>query len=157
MNWRATQILTGRRDLAIVPNSSIAKAKIVNVSSPSGVHGITVTVGIDGKTPPSQSVELLRRAVLNCRTIMATRVAHCHRLSLSGEHLFQTAQTEPAPDCALQHDKKQKDRDRRHDRDGHLLGRRIAVILAKLDQAERIGAQAIDRDYGERPEILVPT
>src|SRR5262249_23150094 len=34
MNWRATNVLTGRRDLAIVPNSTIAKSKIVNVSSP---------------------------------------------------------------------------------------------------------------------------
>lgn len=72
MNWRATHILTGRRDLAIVPNSSIAKAKIVNVSSPSGVHGITVTVGIDSNAPPSMSVEVLRRAIINCRAIMST-------------------------------------------------------------------------------------
>src|SRR5215471_5742847 len=35
MSWRATSILTARRDLAIVPNSTIAKSKIVNVSSPS--------------------------------------------------------------------------------------------------------------------------
>jgi small-conductance mechanosensitive channel len=34
MNWRATSILSARRDLAIVPNSTIAKSKIVNVSSP---------------------------------------------------------------------------------------------------------------------------
>src|SRR5947209_8110796 len=34
LNWRATHVLTGRRDLAIVPNSTIAKSKIVNVSSP---------------------------------------------------------------------------------------------------------------------------
>src|SRR3984893_8139298 len=27
MNWRATHVLTGRRDLAIVPNSTIAKSK----------------------------------------------------------------------------------------------------------------------------------
>ena len=30
MNWRATLVLTAKRDLAIVPNSAIAKAKIVN-------------------------------------------------------------------------------------------------------------------------------
>ena len=34
MNWRATHVLTAKRDLAIVPNSTIAKAKIVNASSP---------------------------------------------------------------------------------------------------------------------------
>ena len=44
MNWRATHVLTAKRDLAIVPNSTIAKAKIVNASSPSGIHGMTVTV-----------------------------------------------------------------------------------------------------------------
>src|SRR2546430_4232772 len=41
MNWRATHILTSRRDLAIVPNSTIAKSKILNVNFPSNVHGIT--------------------------------------------------------------------------------------------------------------------
>jgi small-conductance mechanosensitive channel len=44
MKWRATHVLTAKRDLAIVPNSAIAKAKIVNTSSPSGVHGMNVTV-----------------------------------------------------------------------------------------------------------------
>ena len=42
MNWRATHVLTAKRDLAIVPNSTIAKAKIVNASSPPGIHGMTV-------------------------------------------------------------------------------------------------------------------
>jgi small-conductance mechanosensitive channel len=72
MNWRATHVLTGRRDLAIVPNSTIAKSKIVNVSSPSGIHGITVTLHLDPKTPPSTGSEILKDAMLNCRLIVAT-------------------------------------------------------------------------------------
>jgi small-conductance mechanosensitive channel/CRP-like cAMP-binding protein len=72
MNWRATHILTGKSDLAIVPNSTIAKAKIVNSSSPSGVHGMTVTVRLDAKNPPSTGAEILRRAVLNTRLILTT-------------------------------------------------------------------------------------
>jgi small-conductance mechanosensitive channel/CRP-like cAMP-binding protein len=72
MNWRATHVLTGRRDLAIVPNSTIAKSKIVNVSSPSGVHGVTITVQLDAKTPPSTGSEILEHAILNCRLIIAT-------------------------------------------------------------------------------------
>jgi small-conductance mechanosensitive channel len=71
MNWRATYILTGRRDLAIVPNSTIAKSKIVNVSSPSGIHGTTVTVQIDAETPPATGSEILDHAILNCRLIVA--------------------------------------------------------------------------------------
>src|SRR5215470_4553909 len=72
MNWRATHVLTGRRDLAIVPNSTIAKSKIVNVSSPSGIHGVTITVQIDAKTPPATATEILDHAILNCRLIVAT-------------------------------------------------------------------------------------
>ena len=72
LNWRATSILTARRDLAILPNSTIAKSKIVNVSSPSGLHGTTVTVQVDAKTPPSQVSEILERAVRNTRMIVTT-------------------------------------------------------------------------------------
>jgi len=70
MNWRATHILTGRRDLAIVPNSTIAKSKIVNVSSPSGIHGTTITVQLDKRAPPSIGTEILGLALLNCRLIV---------------------------------------------------------------------------------------
>ena len=72
MNWRATHVLTAKRDLAIVPNSTIAKAKIVNASSPSGIHGITVTVQLDAKTPPATGAEILKNAILNTRLILAT-------------------------------------------------------------------------------------
>jgi small-conductance mechanosensitive channel/CRP-like cAMP-binding protein len=71
MNWRATHVLTGRRDLAIVPNSTIAKSKIVNVSSPSGMHGATITVQLATKTLPHVGIEILERALLNCRLIVS--------------------------------------------------------------------------------------
>jgi small-conductance mechanosensitive channel/CRP-like cAMP-binding protein len=72
LNWRATYILTARRDLAILPNSTIAKSKIVNASSPSGLHGTTVTVQIDSQTPPSRCSEVLDHAIRNSRLIVAT-------------------------------------------------------------------------------------
>src|SRR5580700_1173927 len=72
MNWRATHVLTMKRDLAIIPNSTIAKAKIVNTSSPSGIHGTTVTIQLDAKTLPSTGAEILRHAILNTRLILAT-------------------------------------------------------------------------------------
>jgi small-conductance mechanosensitive channel len=72
MNWRATYVLTAKRDMAIVPNSTIAKAKIVNASSPSGVHGMTVTVRLEASTAPAAGAEILRHAVLNTRPILAT-------------------------------------------------------------------------------------
>jgi small-conductance mechanosensitive channel len=72
LNWRATYILTARRDLAILPNSTIAKSKIVNVSSPSGLHGTTVTVQVDARTLPSRCSEILEHAIRNSRLIVAT-------------------------------------------------------------------------------------
>jgi small-conductance mechanosensitive channel/CRP-like cAMP-binding protein len=71
MNWRATHILTGRRDLAILPNSTIAKSKIVNVSAPSGIHGASITVVIDGAVPPAVGIEILQQAVINCVALVA--------------------------------------------------------------------------------------
>jgi len=72
INWRATHVLTAKRDLAIVPNSTIAKAKIVNASSPSGIHGMTVSVQLDAKWPPAASAEILQHAILNTQLILAT-------------------------------------------------------------------------------------
>src|SRR5215468_2883632 len=72
LNWRATHVLTGRRDLAIVPNCTIATAKIVNVSAPSGLHGVTIAVQLDAQTAPATGTELLAHALLNCRLIVAT-------------------------------------------------------------------------------------
>jgi small-conductance mechanosensitive channel len=71
LNWRSTYILTARRDLAVVPNSTIAKSKIVNVSSPSGLHGTAVTVQVDARTPPSRCSEILELAIRNSRLIVA--------------------------------------------------------------------------------------
>jgi small-conductance mechanosensitive channel/CRP-like cAMP-binding protein len=86
MNWRATHVLTGRRDLAIVPNSTIAKSKIVNVSSPSGIHGVTITVQLDAKTAPATGTEILQHAILNCRLIVATPAPAVTVKSINGTY-----------------------------------------------------------------------
>jgi small-conductance mechanosensitive channel/CRP-like cAMP-binding protein len=70
INWRATHILTGRRDLAVLPNSTIAKSKIVNVSSPSRIRGTTITVAIDSRSLPALAAEVLEQALINCSTIL---------------------------------------------------------------------------------------
>ena len=72
INWRATHILTAKRDLAIVPNSTIGKSKIVNASSPSGVHGVTVNIQVEPGAIVSIATDFIRRAILNCRLIVET-------------------------------------------------------------------------------------
>src|SRR5277367_6988089 len=68
MNWRATHVLTARQDLAIVPNSLIAKSKIVNLNFPSAIHGITIEVRLSA--PPASGKAILELALLNSQLIM---------------------------------------------------------------------------------------
>jgi small-conductance mechanosensitive channel len=72
MNWRATHILTPRRDLAIIPNSTIAKSRLVNLDFPSRVHAVTVKVDLDSRTSPATGAEILELAILNCRSILGS-------------------------------------------------------------------------------------
>ena len=69
INWRATHVLTDRRDLMIIPNSTIAKARITNVSFPSDIHGVSITVQLESGSPPAIGQEALEHAVMNCRAI----------------------------------------------------------------------------------------
>ncbi|MBV9114003.1 MAG: mechanosensitive ion channel family protein [Hyphomicrobiales bacterium] len=68
MNWRATHVLTGRHDLAILPNSTISKSKIVNLNFPSGIHGIAETVRL--ACSPACGIAILEMALLNAKPIL---------------------------------------------------------------------------------------
>jgi hypothetical protein len=85
INWRATNVLTASQDLAIIPNSTIAKAKIVNASSPSSTHGITMLVQLNAKTPPETAAEVLQRAILNTRAILANPAPLVAVKSITGD------------------------------------------------------------------------
>ena len=69
--WRATHILTAGHDLAIVPNSMIARMKVVNVTAPSGLHGITLEVRLDPGVAPAAAMQVLRNALLNARRVLS--------------------------------------------------------------------------------------
>lgn len=69
-NWRATQVLTSDNDLAIIPNSTIAKARLVNQSYPTKAHGITVVVRLEPTMAPSRGCAVLETALLSCNRIL---------------------------------------------------------------------------------------
>jgi small-conductance mechanosensitive channel len=70
MNWRATHLLTDRRDIAIVPNSVIAKARIVNSSYPSRTHGTVIRLPLAPQTSPQLAARVLADAALACRLVL---------------------------------------------------------------------------------------
>ncbi|MGF6771897.1 small-conductance mechanosensitive channel [Paraburkholderia sp. GAS199] len=71
MNWRATNLLTSRGDVVIVPNAVAAKAKITNSSRPAALHGVSVTLEISPEVRPKVVLEALNRALENVRTVLA--------------------------------------------------------------------------------------
>jgi small-conductance mechanosensitive channel len=71
-NWRATHILTGNRDVAIIPNSVIAKSKLVNCSIPAESHGASIRVKLEPSLTPAAGRDLLKEVLLGSTNILRT-------------------------------------------------------------------------------------
>ena len=71
INWRSTQIMTGDNNIAIVPNSIIAKARLINRSTPTPIRSSTVTVALDAAASMERSLRILTAAARSCRVMLA--------------------------------------------------------------------------------------
>src|ERR1700692_1659051 len=69
-NWRATHILTVNRDVAIVPNSVIAKSKLVNCSTPTKIHGASIRIRLEPSLTPAAGCNLLKEVLLGSTHIL---------------------------------------------------------------------------------------
>jgi small-conductance mechanosensitive channel/CRP-like cAMP-binding protein len=70
MNWRSIRILTDGDDVAIVPNSVVAKADIVNRSSPTRVRSAFIEFSCPATSNPERVIDALQQATLLCPTIL---------------------------------------------------------------------------------------
>ncbi|MCW6507738.1 mechanosensitive ion channel family protein [Lichenifustis flavocetrariae] len=68
-NWRSTRIATTTNDVATVPNSVVAKARITNRSIPSEAHLATIKIVIDASVPPKDAMAMLRASALNAALV----------------------------------------------------------------------------------------
>jgi small-conductance mechanosensitive channel/CRP-like cAMP-binding protein len=66
VSWRSTQIRTRQNNTAIVPNSVIAKSRLVNRSSPTPTRADTITIKLDAHTDPTRCLGVLGAAVQTC-------------------------------------------------------------------------------------------
>ena len=69
-NWRATHILTGNQDVAIIPNSVIAKSRLVNCSTPTTIHGASIRVRLEPSLTPAAGCKLLKEVLLGSTHIL---------------------------------------------------------------------------------------
>jgi len=66
ITWRATHLLSTNRDLIVVPNSTIAKSRIVNASVPHGPHAVMARFQAPPGLRPSDVVRALQLAIETC-------------------------------------------------------------------------------------------
>src|ERR1700704_5986762 len=69
-NWRATRILTVNQDVAIIPNSVIAKSKLVNCSTPTKNHGTSIRVKLEPALTPAAGCNLLKEVLLSSTHVL---------------------------------------------------------------------------------------
>jgi small-conductance mechanosensitive channel len=70
MNWRSIRILTDGDDVAIIPNSVVAKSDIVNRSFPTRVRSASVELPCPATANPERVIDTLKQASLLCPTIL---------------------------------------------------------------------------------------
>ena len=70
MNWRSIRILTDGEDVAIIPNSVVAKSDIVNRSFPTRVRSAFIELSCPAASNPERVIDTLQQAALLCPTIL---------------------------------------------------------------------------------------
>jgi small-conductance mechanosensitive channel/CRP-like cAMP-binding protein len=75
MNWRSIRILTDGDDVAIVPNSVVAKSDIVNRSFPTRVRSAFIELSCPATSNPERVIDTLQQATLLCPPILPVPVS----------------------------------------------------------------------------------
>jgi small-conductance mechanosensitive channel len=71
-NWRCTSLLNAANDLVVLPNSSLAKAQVINLSSPNRSHGVKLRVRMMPTMTPSAISVVMRNVLLSSNAILST-------------------------------------------------------------------------------------
>jgi len=59
LNWRAVRVMTGNKDVVIIPNGVLAKGSIYNYTLLNGVHGQSIPVRFSYDDPPNRVRQVL--------------------------------------------------------------------------------------------------
>lgn len=70
IEWRATTIQTRERDYISIPNSHLSRLEVINFSTPTTIHGISVEVGVGYTYPPKMIKRLLNQAALSTEGVI---------------------------------------------------------------------------------------
>jgi small-conductance mechanosensitive channel/CRP-like cAMP-binding protein len=85
VNWRSTHIATVTKDVAVVPNSVMAKARLINHSLPTTIRRNSVTVRLDARAPPNRCMTVLTAATSACMSLLEDPPPNVARTELQGD------------------------------------------------------------------------
>jgi small-conductance mechanosensitive channel len=68
--WRSTHLLTLANNVVVLPNSTLAKLGLTNLSRPDGTHGQTVTIRVAPTRMPAIILDVMRSVLLSCNSIV---------------------------------------------------------------------------------------
>jgi small-conductance mechanosensitive channel len=86
VTWRSTHIATDLNNIAIVPNSVIAKARLINRSRPTMMRGDTIEVRLDPSVAPERCIAVLQEAVSTaCRHLLTAPAPSIYCGGLNGD------------------------------------------------------------------------
>ncbi|KAA8714095.1 mechanosensitive ion channel family protein [Pseudomonas cannabina] len=88
IDWRATHLLTASGSTAVVPNSVAAKAKIVNLSRPAHMYGVSISIQVPNHIRPRRVLDALDRALQGCASLLPTPAPKA-LLQASGETMCE--------------------------------------------------------------------
>ena len=70
IDWRATHLLTSAGTTAVIPNSVAAKAKLVNLSRPSNMHGVSISIKVPNHIRPQRVLDALQRTLQGSNSLL---------------------------------------------------------------------------------------
>jgi small-conductance mechanosensitive channel/CRP-like cAMP-binding protein len=88
VNWRSIRIQTDGEDVAIIPNSVVAKAEIINRSFPTERRAASVALSWPAYADPERVIETLLQATLLCPAILQTPAPTATLTSLRPERNY---------------------------------------------------------------------
>ena len=71
-NWRSTHLVNGSDDLVVLPNSTLAKSRLVNLTRPKETHGVSIVVRFLPTHTPSVIEATMRTVLLSSSAILDT-------------------------------------------------------------------------------------
>jgi small-conductance mechanosensitive channel len=77
-NWRSTRVLTRDDDIIYVPNSTMAKGNIVNLTDPTPEHLCKKMIGIEYSAPPNKVRNVLVDVMTHVDGVIATPAPDVH-------------------------------------------------------------------------------